>query len=339
MFMMNSGHVQSVRPSYGSWLLYGLGTENQNLPGYVVLCPEPPVNGAANWSNRFLPGIYQGRTSTCGPTTSPSGSFRTWQRPAVREAQRRQLDLIQQHERRQHRSSAARDPLLEARIASLEMAFRMQTPPRKRSIWAASRDRRKMYGLDRTGAEGQLRQNCLLARRLVERGVRVVQVYYGNGQPWDTHSDNAEEHRNHGRKRRSADRGPAHRSEAARPAGGDAGALGRRVRPHAGSRRGNNGRDHNHWGFSVWLAGGGVKGGHGLRRHRRIRLRGAEKRSPCPRSARHHAAPAWASITKGSPIATRAATIRLTDVEGQVHSRDHRVMKIPFCLDRRRPVI
>src|SRR5208282_3031830 len=200
MFMMNSGHAQSVRPSYGSWLLYGLGTENQNLPGYIVLGPNHPVNGAANWSNRFLPGIYQGTHLDLRTNYEPERVIAHLANTQLSgAAQRRQLDLIQAMNRQQLQRRGA-DPLLEARIESFEMAFRMQSAAPEafdlRTEPAAIRD---MYGLGtRPGGEGNIfAQNCLLARRLVERGVRVVQVYFGTFQPWDTHSDNAKQHRAH----------------------------------------------------------------------------------------------------------------------------------------------
>ena len=200
MFMMNSGHVQSVRPSYGSWLLYGLGTENQNLPGYVVLGPNHPVNGAANWSNRFLPGIYQGTHLDLRPNYEPERVIAHLANTQLsQEEQRRQLNLIQSMNRRQIERRGS-DPLLEARIESFEMAFRMQTAaPEAFDLHTEPESIRQLYGLGtRPGGEGNIfAQNCLLARRLVERGVRVVQVYFGTFQPWDTHDNNANQHRNH----------------------------------------------------------------------------------------------------------------------------------------------
>jgi len=255
MFMMNSGHVQSVRPSYGSWLLYGLGTENANLPGYIVLGPGLPVNGAANWSSRFLPGIFQGTHLNAGDRNAVLPNLKNEKLPEA--AQRQQLDLVQQLNR-QHVERVGTDPLLDARIESLEMAFRMQAAaPEAFDLSRESAATQSLYGLDRGGKD--FARNCLLARRLVERGVRVVQVYYGNFQPWDSHGDNAKIQ----------------------------GSLCREVDPPIAAlltdlkRRGlldetlvlwsgefgrtpasqGTGRDHNHWGFSAWLAGGGVKGG------------------------------------------------------------------------------
>jgi hypothetical protein len=257
MFMMNSGHVQSVRPSYGSWLVYGLGTENQNLPGYIVLGPGHPVNGAANWSNRFLPGIYQGCHLDLRPGFNPQTVIPHLANGNLGPAsQRRQLDLIQRLNRRQVERRGP-DALLEARIASFEMAYRMQTAaPEAFDINAEPRAIHRLYGCDQGNV---FAMNCLLARRLVERGVRVVQVYFGTFQPWDTHSNNAPQHRAHAQvsdrpiaallrdlKRRGL------LDETLVLWGGEFG----RTPASQG-----NGRDHNHWGFSVWLAGGGIKGG------------------------------------------------------------------------------
>ena len=259
MFMMNSGHVQAIRPSYGSWLLYGLGSENQNLPGYVVLCPGLPVNGAANWGNRFLPGVYQGCHLKLGTDFKPAQVIPHLQRgPLSAEAQRRQLDLLQRMNA-SHRRQRSSESLLDARIASFEMAYRMQTAAPEAFDWRSEPE--KVQALYRVGKTiSPFAMNCLLARRLVERGVRVVQIYYGASQPWDTHSNNDGGHRQH-----------AQVSD--RPIAGlladllQRGLLQETLVMWGGefgrtpASQGNNGRDHNHWGFSMWLAGGGIKGG------------------------------------------------------------------------------
>jgi hypothetical protein len=256
MFMMNSGHLQSVRPSYGSWLVYGLGSENQNLPGYIVLGPGLPVNGAANWSNRFLPGIYQGiHLNAGGDPRAILPHLRNDNLSA--KGQREQLDLIQRLNR-DHADRVGDDPLLEARVESLEMAFRMQAAaPEAFDIERESKATHALYGLDRGGSV--FARNCLMARRLVERGVRVVQLYYGNFQPWDTHGDNSRQQQRlcqevdppiAGLLTDLKSRGLL--DETLVLWGGEFG----RTPASQGT-----GRDHNHWGFSVWLAGGGVKGG------------------------------------------------------------------------------
>lgn len=259
MFMMNSGHVQSIRPSYGSWLLYGLGTENANLPGYVVLGPGLPVNGAANWSNRFLPGIYQGTHLNAGDPKSVLPNLRNT--VLSTSSQREQLDLIQQMNA-QLTQRVGTDPLLDARIESLEMAFRMQSAaPEAFDLAQESGATQALYGLNNGGKD--FARNCLLARRLVERGVRVVQVYYGNFQPWDTHSNNAQAQ---GNLCREVDPPIAALLADLKQRGllQDtlvlwSGEFGRT--PASQGQGANAGRDHNHWGFSAWLAGGGIKGG------------------------------------------------------------------------------
>ena len=259
MFMMNCGHVQSLRPSYGSWLLYGLGTENQNLPGFVVLCPGLPVNGAANWGNRFLPGVYQGCHLNLRPDFDPRAVIPDLQNPHLSAAaQRRQLDVIQRMNAL-HAERRGHEALLDARIASLEMAFRMQAAaPEAFDLASEPAAVRAAYGVG-GGSDNRFATHCLLARRLVERGVRVVQIYHGNSQPWDTHSNNDAQHRT---LCRDVDRPIAALltdmkqrgllDETLVLWGGEFG----RTPAAQGS-----GRDHNHWGFSVWLAGGGVKGG------------------------------------------------------------------------------
>jgi len=260
MFMMNSGHVQAVRPSYGSWLLYGLGTENQNLPGYVVLCPGLPVNGAANWSNRFLPGVFQGSHMQLATNFNPQQVLpHLANKQLSTTSQRRQLDLIQQMNA-QHASHRSGENLLDARIASLELAFRMQTAAPEAFDWQSETEsvKSEYYGPD--GKMSGFGMNCLLARRMVERGVRVVQIYYGDSQPWDTHSNNDKQHRQLcGKTDRpiAALLGDLKRRGLLEDTivlwGGEFG--------RTPSSQGSNGRDHNHWGFSVWLAGGGIQGG------------------------------------------------------------------------------
>jgi uncharacterized protein (DUF1501 family) len=216
-----------------------------------------PVNGAANWSNRFLPGIYQGCHLDLRPGFTPQSVI-----PHIANAnltmasQRQQLDLIQWMNQN-HAQHHGNNPMLEARIESFEMAFRMQTAaPEAFDLSSEPASVHARYG---SGGTNVFATNCLLARRLVERGVRVVQVYFGTWQPWDTHSDNANTHRNHAM---TSDRAIAALltdlkqrgllDETLVLWGGEFG----RTPASQGT-----GRDHNHWGFSVWLAGGGIKGG------------------------------------------------------------------------------
>jgi hypothetical protein len=253
LLMMNSGNMQPIRPSMGSWLTFALGSDNQNLPGFIVLCPGKPVVGPQLWSNSFLPGIYQG-THINNQTVDPKAIIRDVRsRYLSPPAQRAQLDLLQQMNQA-HLEQRERDEQLEARIASLEIAFRMQSEAQEAfDISKESAAVRSLYG------DGEFANACLIARRLAERGVRVTQIYYGNGQPWDDHKDIGN-HRNHAQK---SDRPIAAllRDLKSRGLLRDTlviwgGEFGRTP-----TSQGATGRDHHSLGFSMWLAGGGVKGG------------------------------------------------------------------------------
>jgi hypothetical protein len=253
LLMMNSGNMQPIRPSMGSWLTYALGSENQNLPGYIVLCPGRPVVGPQLWSNSFLPGIYQGthiNNRTIDPRTIIRDVNNRYLTPA---AQREQLDLLQEMNQL-HLEQRGQDEQLEGRIASLEMAYRMQGEAQEAfNLNRETKMMRAMYG------EGQFANACLLARRLAERGVRVIQIYYGDGQPWDDHSD-INNHRNHARQ---TDRpiGALLRDLKARGLLDDTLVLWGGEFGRTPTSEGQRGRDHHSTGFSMWLAGGGVKGG------------------------------------------------------------------------------
>ena len=219
LLMMNSGNTQPVRPSMGSWLCYGLGVENQDLPGFVVLCPGKPVVGPQLWSNGFLPGIYQGcHIGKLDPKKIVDHINNKHLTPGT---QRQQLDLINQLNDL-HAVQRSGDDQLESRIQSLEVAFKMQTEaPEAFDITKETKATRELYG------EGQFADSCLTARRLVERGVRMVQVYYGNGQPWDDHGNIEKGHRDKGQKRRSGNRGLTSRSQITRPSRRHPRSLGR----------------------------------------------------------------------------------------------------------------
>ena len=252
LLLMTCGNTQAIRPSMGSWLQYGLGTENQNLPGFVVMCPGKPVVGPALWSNSFLPGIYQG----CHiQNLDPKRVIEHIQnRYLAAGTQREQLDLLNELNK-MHLESRNGDDQLDARIQSLEMAFRMQTEATE--AFDVSREPVKIrdsYG------RGYFPDACLAARRLVERGVRMVQVFYGNGQPWDDHAHVEKGHR---AKAKDSDKAIAALLKDLKAKGlldetlvlwG--GEFGRTP-----TSEGASGRDHNNHGFCVWLAGGGVKGG------------------------------------------------------------------------------
>lgn len=254
LFMMNSGSISPIRPSMGSWMLYGLGSENENLPGYVVLCPGRPVRFAELWSNSFLPGEYQG-TYINHSNLNPQQMI-----PFLRHSgrdlavQRRQLDLLQELEQEPGRSSNL-DNAFEARIKAMETAFRMQTA----ATDAFDLSREPQAIRDEYGP-GHFAHGCLMARRLAERGVRFTQVYYGNGQPWDTHAN----HNDLTRKLAlDIDRPMAALLRDLKRRGllEDTlvvwgGEFGRTP-----TTEGANGRDHNHWGFTMWMAGAGVRAG------------------------------------------------------------------------------
>jgi hypothetical protein len=254
LLLMNSGNMQPIRPSMGSWLTYALGTDNQNLPGFVVLCPGKPVVGPQLWSNSFLPGIYQGthiNNKDVNPRTIIRDVHNRYLNPSE---QRRQLDLLQQMNAL-HAEQRAHDEQLEGRIASLELAYRMQGEAQEAfDLTRESALTRQLYG------DGEFANACLIARRLAERGVRMVQVYYGNNQPWDDHKDILN-HRQHAAK---SDRPIAALLKDLKSRGllEDTlviwgGEFGRTP-----TSEGAKGRDHHNLGFTMWLAGGGVKGGH-----------------------------------------------------------------------------
>lgn len=254
LLMMTSGETQPTRPSMGSWLLYGLGTENENLPGFVVLCPGKPVVGPALWGNRFLPGIYQGAQINNSKMDPQSVISDIKNSALTANAQRKQLDLLKRLNAVHLEQRGGSDNPLEARIQSMEMAFRMQTEAQE--VFDLSHETqatRDAYG------KGEFADGCLAARRLVERGVRMVQVFYGNGQPWDDHDNIAE----HAKKAQAVDQPIAAliKDLKARGLFDDTlifwgGEFGRTP-----VSEGAKGRDHNNHGFTVWLAGGGVRGG------------------------------------------------------------------------------
>ncbi len=259
LFMMNCGHRVPGRPSMGSWLTYGLGSENQNLPGFVVLCPGYPIVGPQLWNSAFLPAIYQG-TYIPNNEKTPDKLIRYIRNASIApEEQRRQLDLLERLNTMQMRREGA-DSQLEASIQSSEIAFRMQSEaPEVFDITKENNGARTRYG------DTDFGRGCLMARRLVERGVRMVQVYFGNAQPWDNHDD-IQIHRTLAAQ---AD-GPIAAlltdlkangllSETLVIIGGEFGRT--PVVEVSGLVKVQNGRDHNSHGFSTVLAGGGVKGG------------------------------------------------------------------------------
>src|SRR2546423_6766071 len=189
MRLMNCGDERLSRPSYGAWISYGLGTENENLPGFVAMCPGLPVSDVSNWRSAFLPGIYQG-THINTTKTKPEELLENITNTRItRTAQRRQLDLLGELNA-DHARARGDDPQLEARIQSFELAYRMQLEATDAFDIAKEPEHiRKMYG-DTVQAK-----QLLIARRLIERGVRVVQCYHGDVQPWDSHELVEDNHR------------------------------------------------------------------------------------------------------------------------------------------------
>jgi hypothetical protein len=259
LFMMNCGEKLPGRPSMGSWLTYGLGTENQNLPGFIVLCPGTPIVGSQLWSSTFLPAVYQG-TYVPNNEVEPEKLIQHIRNASLTPGeQRRQLDLVAKLDRMQLARTGP-DPQLEATIESAEIAFRMQTEaPDVFDVRKESEATRARYG------DGDFARGCLLARRLVERGVRMVQVYFGNGQPWDNHDD-IQIHR---KLAKQADRPIAALLQDLKASGLlketlviIGGEFGRTPAVEvSGLVSVQNGRDHNSHGFSTLVAGGGIKGG------------------------------------------------------------------------------
>ena len=258
---MNTGEQAFSRPAMGSWLLYGLGSENQNLPGFVVISPAQPAQGAPLWSASFLPAAYQG--TLVSNLKDPIDNLRNAR--FASEKQRRQLDALQQLNAL-HRADREEDSRLSARIESFELAFRMQQQaPEAFSVENESEATKKLYGVGEAETDIFARQ-CLMARRLVERGVRMVQVYHtqtdkrSSCQLWDQHGDLRKELANNCR---ATDKPVAGLIADLKSRGllEDTlvvwgGEFGRTP-----TAEGNNGREHHPFGFTMFLAGGGVKGG------------------------------------------------------------------------------
>ncbi len=255
---MNTGSILAGRPSLGAWVSYGLGSENHNLPSFVVLLDnekEPP-GGSRVWGTGFMPATYQGTR------------FRNGNEPILHlhppkeiteERHRGKLEFVSRLNR-QHLRTRFGDDDLEARISAYELAYRMQShAPEAVDLSQETEQTQQLYGLDneKTAAFGR---NCLLARRLVERGVRFIQLYSGSGSKWDAHSKIEENHTTYCR---STDKPIAGLLKDLKRRGlldqtlviwG--GEFGRTAMSEKG-----DGRDHNPYGFSMWMAGGGVKGG------------------------------------------------------------------------------
>jgi hypothetical protein len=256
--LMNTGERVFSRPSLGSWVTYGLGSENENLPGFMAIGPGPLIEGARQYGASFLPAAHQGTF-----VSDLDHPIRNLANSKVAAAQqRRDLDALARFNEL-HRANRADDSRLAARIAAFELAYRMQSEaPEAFDLTSETAATRRLYGLDEP-ATGVFGRQCLLARRLVERGVRFVQLYHTTGgfQPWDQHSDLKGGHE----KNALATDLPVAGLVADLQARGLleetlviwGGEFGRTP-----AREGTaNGRDHHPYGFTMWLAGGGVRGG------------------------------------------------------------------------------
>ncbi len=262
MLQMNSGEILSGSPCLGSWLNYGLGSENENLPGFVVMLDKRggPISGPKNWSSGYMPATYQATVirSSGTPILDLKPNHMT------KHTQRKLLDTLQQYNQ-EHMEARVGNSDLAARIASYELAYKMQaSAPEAVDLTQESEATKKLYGLDHPVA-GYFGRQCLLARRLVERGVRFIQVYSGgnhNDANWDAHGDLKVNH-------------DLHALETDQPIAGLikdlkqrgmfdetlvvwGGEFGRQ--PTAEYAEGT-GRDHNAYGFTMWMAGGGIQGG------------------------------------------------------------------------------
>ena len=264
LMLMNCGEARQIRPSMGSWITYGLGSENQNLPGFIAMCPGGyPIQESQNWQAGFLPSVFQGTYVDTQHTRIEKLIENIQNNLTSMPEQRAQLNLLKQLNER-HARQRQQDGQLEARIQSFELAYRMQMDAT--DAFDISREPefiRKQYG------EGTQARQILIARRLIERGVRFVQVWHDSGQPWDNHDDIEINHRNLAKQCDQAigallkdlkQRGLL--DETLVIWGGEFGRTPTVELPTPGSNAGKiNGRDHNNHGFTVWLAGGGVKGG------------------------------------------------------------------------------
>jgi Protein of unknown function (DUF1501) len=264
LLLMNCGDARQVRPSMGSWVLYGLGTENQNLPGFISMCPGGfPIQETQNWQSGFLPGVLAGTYIDPNQTDIDKIVENIKNHYTLPSDQREQLDLVQKLNR-EHLAKRDNDRAMESRIQSFELAYRMQSEATDAfDVNRESQATKELYG------PGNFARQCLIARRLAERGVRFIQLYQGAGQPWIANDDIAVAHRNLAKE---ADQGigalltdlkqRGMLEETLVIWGGEFGRTPTVELPTPGSNAGkSNGRDHNHYGFTYWMAGGGVKGG------------------------------------------------------------------------------
>jgi hypothetical protein len=258
LMLMNCGDGRLHRPSMGSWVTYGLGSENQNLPGFIAMCPGGyPIVATQNWRSAFLPGAYQGTYIDTQHTAIDKLIENIRNSRYAPAEQRRQLDLVRQLGAR-HGKARGYDPALEARIESFELAYRMQSEAA--DAFDISHEPESIGALYGPGTQAR---QLLITRRLLERGVRFVQVWSGAGQPWDDHENITAHHRQLATEWDQAiaafltdlkQRGLL--DQVLVIWGGEFG------RTPVAELPALSGRDHNHYGFTMWLAGGGARGGY-----------------------------------------------------------------------------
>jgi hypothetical protein len=270
---MNTGDILAGRPSMGAWVTYGLGSANQNLPSFVVMLDDKePLGGTKNWSSGFLPATFEGTQFRQGDVPilhlkSPSGT--------TDEEQRNKLNFLKTLNE-QYAQSRSEDTELDARIRSYELAYQMQSAaPEACDLTKESDATKKLYGMDEPET-APFGRNCLLARRLVERGVRFIELYCGSGSGWDAHA-NIEG--NHGKWCKASDKPIAGLLADLKSRGMLKDTLvvwgGEFGRTPFNEK--STGRDHNPWGFTMFMAGGGVKGGQAIGTTDEMGLRAVEK--------------------------------------------------------------
>jgi hypothetical protein len=265
LMMMNTGEPRQVRPSVGSWVTYGLGTENQNLPGFIALCPGGlPYHDSQNWQSGFLPGIFQGTHIDTKHTEIEKLVENIKNARLTMPQQRKQLDLLLGLNQK-HQQKRREEAQIEARLQSFEMAYRMQVD----AVEAFDLSKEPKHIHDLYGTSTTQGRQMLIARRLLEHGVRFVQAWTGSGLPWDCHEENESTHRKLGREtdqpiaallRDLKQRGML--EDTLVVWGGEFGRTPTIDLIDPANPGKLNGRDHDHHGFTMWLAGGGVKGGH-----------------------------------------------------------------------------
>jgi hypothetical protein len=261
LLKLHTGSDQFVRPSMGSWITYGLGTENQNLPAFVTICPTLAHGGMNNWGAAFLPAACQGTPIGNASLGAMQAQVKHIQNSRISpELQRRQLDLIRAMNL-SHLNASDHDAALSGRLESFELAFRMQSAmPEAQDLSRESALTKQLYGIDDPVTQN-FGQQCLMARRFLERGVRFVQVTHSDSEvQWDQHSDL---YRGHTKNAAEVDKPIAGLLTDLKSRGllDDTLVLWGGEFGRTPTAQGNDGRDHNPQGFTMWLAGGGVKGG------------------------------------------------------------------------------